>query len=132
MAVYPKRLKRLESSDILPIKDANGDFLVVTKQETANVIRDFIYSELENHIDDVNNKFKTISENIGNKEKKQLTIAVNDKFTEIEKSIDAYIQYKFDELAEKVCDLLITRKFNEEVQKKVEERLLKKQMGNKF
>ncbi len=122
----PQRLKKLEASDLLSIKDSNGDFLVFTKQETAKVIKNFIYTELGEELND-------ISSNIASVEKKKLEKIVNKKLLEVEASIDAFIAYKFDLLAEKVCEMLINRKFNEEVDKKAEELLRqKKEERGKF
>jgi hypothetical protein len=125
-----QRLKKLESSDLLSLKDSNGDFLVFTKQETTRVIREFIQAEFEEEL-------KQISINLGSSEKskiekkvketlKRIEDSADEKIKNIEASIDAFIQYKFDLLSEKVCDLLINRKFEEEVNKKVEERLKKR------
>ena len=68
----PQRLKKLEASDLLSIKDSNGDFLVFTKQETAKVIKNFIYTELGEELND-------ISSNIASVEKKKLEKIVNKK-----------------------------------------------------
>lgn len=114
----PQRLKRLESSDLIPMKDSNGDFLVVTKQETTKVIHDLVKAEIMNAGDDfIHNQ------------RKELEAYISKRFTHIEKSIDAFIEHKFDTLAEKVCDMLITRKFTEEVNKKVNEKINKKING---
>jgi len=108
----PQRLKKLESSDLLPIKDKNGDFLIVTKQETTNIIREFVKNEVLNFSDNfIDTQNKTFQKN------------VDSRMAYIEKSIDAFIEYKFNLLAEKVCDMLINRKFNEEVNRKVEEHI---------
>jgi len=118
----PQRLKKLESSDLLPIKDKNGDFLIVTKQETTNIIREFVKNEVLNFSDNfIDTQNKTFQKN------------VDSRMAYIEKSIDAFIEYKFNLLAEKVCDMLINRKFNEEVNRKVEEHINnKKKYKGKF
>jgi hypothetical protein len=41
----PQRLKKLESSDYMQVRDANGDILVVTKQETNAVIKQMLERE---------------------------------------------------------------------------------------
>lgn len=115
----PQRLKRLESSDLLSIKDSNGDFLVVTKQETAKVIKDFIYLNFGEELNEISN-------NIGSVEKKKLEKIVNQRLDVVEKSIDAFIEYKFTQLAEKVCEMLINRKFLEEVNNRAEKLLEEK------
>jgi hypothetical protein len=115
----PQRLKKLENSDLLSIKDSNGDFLVVTKQETTKVIKDFIEAQFSNELDEM-------SRNIATSEKRKLEKIVTDRLNDIEKNIDAFIEHKFTLLSEKICDMLITRKFGEEVNKKAEELLLKK------
>lgn len=111
----PRRLKSLSSDDILPLKDANGDYLVVTKQEVAYNIRELLRNEMNFFID----------EEIDNRKREYKAIS-DKKIKEIEKSIDAMISFKFDLLAEKICDALITRKFNEEVERRVNLLLEKK------
>lgn len=117
----PQRLKKLESSDLLSIKDSNGDFLVVTKQETTHIIKEFIKNEVINSADDFSSK-----------QRKAMEKRVEANLDKIEKSLIAFIDYKFDMLAEKACDMLITRKFNEEVLKKAEELITKKKLKGKF
>ena len=57
---------------------------------------------------------------------------VETRISQIEKDADAFIGLKIDEMAEKICDMLITRKFKEEVEKKAEELLIQKQIKGKF
>ena len=104
----PRRLKSLTSEDVLSIKDANGNYLVVTKQEVDYTIRQMVRNEMD---------FFTDEAIKGRKKECEEMIRV--KTEAIERSIYAMITFKFDKLAEKVCDLLITRKFNEEVERKV-------------
>jgi hypothetical protein len=112
-------LRRLEQSDILSI-DANNTILT-TKIEMRNFIREFVKSEVANFPD-----------NFLLNQKSELQTLIEQKFLVIEKSIDAFIEYKFDKLSEKICEILITRKFNEEVEKKAQELITKKQAKGKF
>jgi DNA integrity scanning protein DisA with diadenylate cyclase activity len=67
---FPRPLKRLEASDLLTIKDEMNDYYVVTKQETAKVIRDIITSEIGNIPDEISEKH---SKNILNELNKKMS-----------------------------------------------------------
>lgn len=105
------RLKRLDATDLLKVPTENDDYLVVTKQEVANIIRKFIQNEIGNLPDEISKSHK-----------EELVKDINKKISVIEKELSAFIDYKFDMLAEKACELLISRKFNEEIEKRVQER----------
>lgn len=117
----PQRLKRLEATDYMQIKDGNGDILVVTKQETKAVIREMLEYEYE-----------LLSRRAIERVQNRLTELVDSRVSQIEKDAEAFMNFKIDQMAEKICDMLITRKFKEEVEKKAEELLLKKQAKGKF
>lgn len=117
----PQRLKRLEATDYMQVKDVNGDILVVTKQETKAVIREMLEYEYEL-------LSKRVIQNVENR----LTKLVDGKVNQIERDAEAFMNFKIDQMAEKICDMLITRKFKEEVEKKAEELILKKQAKGKF
>jgi hypothetical protein len=117
----PQRLKKLESSDYMQVRDANGDILVVTKQETNAVIKQMLERE-----------YNLLSEKTIKRLEKKLFDLVETRISQIEKDADAFIGLKIDEMAEKICDMLITRKFKEEVEKKAEELLIQKQIKGKF
>jgi hypothetical protein len=129
---FPESLKRLEASDLLTIKDKNDDYLLVTKQETAKIIRDFISEEIGNIPDDISEKHKKELLYEINKKMSFVEKTIKDRLNELEKELSAFIDFKFDTLAEKACDMLLTRKFMEEVDKKAEEKLIKKQAKGKF
>lgn len=124
-----RQLKKIEESDILRV-DFNDTSLIITKQETANIVRSFLQAELNNEIASLKEHFTNVTEDIINnnlfKEK------VDNRINEIEKNIDAYIEYKFDLLAEKICNHLLTRAFNEEVERRAKELLEKKKLKGKF
>ena len=119
------RLKRLDATDLLKVPTENDDYLVVTKQEVANIIRKFIQNEIGNLPDEISKTHRD-----------DLLKSINQKISIIEKELSAFIDYKFDALAEKACDMLISRKFNEEVERRVLERteylLTEKQKKGKF
>ena len=121
----PRKLKKLESSDILTVKDNNDDLYVVTKQEVARVIREFITNEIGNLPDEISERHK-----------KDLASKINSKMEILEKELVTFIDYRFDTIAEKACEMLLSRKFTEEVNKRVDERIekiiLKKQAKGKF
>lgn len=119
------RLKRLDATDLLKLPTENDDYLVVTKQEVANIIRKFINNEIGN-----------LPDEIAKNHKDELIKHINQKVSIIEKELAAFVDYKFDMLAERVCDMLISRKFNEEVDKRVQDKaeslILEKQKKGKF
>jgi len=117
----PQRLKRLEASDYIQIRDANGDILVVTKQETRSVIHEMLEHE-----------YKLLSHRVIKKIEDDLTKQIEENFKTFEKDAESFINYKIDQTAEKICDMLITRKFKEEVEKRAEELLTQKQIKGKF
>lgn len=130
------RLKRLDATDLLKVPTENDDYLVVTKQEVAHIIRKFIQNEIGNLPDEITTKHR--DEILKEVNKKNLIIEkeLKDRLSTIEKELSAFIDFKFDALAEKACDLLISRKFNEEIEKRVQERteylLTEKQKKGKF
>ena len=111
----PRRLRTLADGDLINIKDKDDNFLVITKIETKNVIREFIKDE-----------FDFLTNKVVINQSKEIEKDVNRRIEGIEKSVSAYIDYKFDKLSEKICELLLNRKFNEEVERKVKERLNKR------
>lgn len=129
---FPRTLKRIEPSDLLTIKDEKDDYYVVTKQETAKVIRDFIASEIGNLPDEISEKHKKRIFDELNKRMLAIENMMTTRISEIEKEIAAFIDFKFDNLAEKASELLINRKFMEEVNKKVEDKLLQKRTRDRF
>jgi hypothetical protein len=121
----PRTLKRLENSDLITLKDELDNLYVVTKQETSKVIRDYVANEIGN-----------LPDKISERHKKDLQSALDQKMKVLEKELVAFIDYKFDTIAEKACEMLINRKFIEEVNKRVDEKveklLLEKQKKGKF
>ena len=105
------RLKRLDATDLLKVPTDNDDYLVVTKQEVANIVRTFIQNEIGNLPDEISRSHKD-----------DLIKSINQKIAVIEKELSAFVDYKFDKLAEKACEMLIARKFTEEVESKVQQR----------
>lgn len=111
----PRRLRSLIDGDLINLNDSVGQTLLLTKIETKSIVKEYIESEFDALLHQkVNNTLKEIG---GNADK---------RIEEIEKSVSAYIDYKFDKLSEKICELLLHRKFNEEVERKVKERLNKR------
>ena len=130
--VTPRSLKKLTEDDILRIELENEDCLVVTKQETAKVIRDLLNQEVGNLNDYqlVLDAKKQIDENLNKLSETLKTYTVN-KLAKVEKDINAYIDFRIDTTAQKLTEALLSRKFNEEIDKRVndiiEKAKLKKQ-----
>lgn len=125
----PARLKRLEESDYITIKGEQKDITVVTKQETRSVIKELIEKECGPAlIKATSNIISTFDTMIDNNIKPEL----NEKFSVMQRDVVAYIDFKIDILSQKICDMLITRKFNEEVDKRVNEKMEKLKTKGKF
>lgn len=125
----PARLKRLEESDYITIKGEQKDITVVTKQETRSVIKELIEKECGPALIKANsNIISTFDTMIDNNIKSEL----NEKFSVMQRDVVAYIDFKIDILSQKICDMLITRKFNEEVDKRVNEKMEKLKTNGKF
>ena len=125
----PARLKRLEESDYITIKGEQKEITVVTKQETRSVIKELIEKEcgpaLIKATTNILSTFDTMIES-------NIKPEMNEKFSTMQKDVVAYIDFKIDILSQKICDMLITRKFNEEVDKRVNEKLEKLKTKGKF
>lgn len=106
-----ERLKRLDATDLISIPKDNNTYFAVTKEEVRSILKKYIKEEVDN-----------IPEIISENHKNNLIKLVEQKISIIEKELDAFIEHKFNLLAEKTCELLLNRKFNEEVAKKAEER----------
>ena len=125
----PARLKRLEESDYITIKGEQKEITVVTKQETRSVIKELIEKEcgpaLIKATTNILSTFDTMIES-------NIKPEMNEKFSTMQKDVVAYIDFKIDILSQKICDMLITRKFNEEVDKRVNEKFEKLKTKGKF
>lgn len=117
----PQRLKRLEATDYLQVRDGNGDILVVTKQETKAVIKEMLEYEYE-----------LLSRRAIQKVQDILTEQIENRISQFEKEADAFINHKIDEMAHKICDMLVMRKFKEEIEKRAQELLLEYKANGKF
>jgi hypothetical protein len=122
----PANLKKNEPSDYITINGANKEVTVISKQETKLIINELIMKECESSLKKATRDLlltydKMIDENI----KPDL----DEKFLHLQKEVVAYIDFKLDILSQKICDLLITRKLNEEVDKKVSEKLQQARKG---
>lgn len=128
----PRRLKKLTDDDILRIDLEDDNCLVVTKQETAKVIRDLLDAEVGNLNDYqlVLDAKKEIDKQLEKLSDTLKTYTVN-KLAKVEKDINAYIDFRIDATAQKLAESLLSKKFNEEVDKRVndiiEKAKLKKQ-----
>lgn len=105
--------------ETLSLTSSDGRQILVTTKEAKEEIKDYIHKEL--------NSFTT--EVIFNKEQ-ELKQELETRFNKMERLLLALLDHKWDQLAEKIVDKLITRKFNEEVERRVTEKLNNK--GNKF
>lgn len=117
----PERLKKLQSSDLLTVKNGEDNFISITKQETKLIIGEIIKDNFNFFADEKIVGYKSLFEE-----------KINNKLNEIEKNIDAYIEYRFDMLAEKLSEKLLTRHFENEVNKKVDFIINNKKVKGKF
>lgn len=113
----PARFKKLEESDIMNINGKNKEVTLVTKQETRSVIKELLEGQCDALLKKASAKVitdfdKIIEENV--------TPTYNTKFEELKRDIAAYIDFRIDVLAKNITESLLTRKFNEEVERRVE------------
>ena len=113
----PVGFKKLEESDIMNINGKNKEVTLVTKQETRSVIRELLEGQCDALLKKASAKVitdfdKIIEENV--------TPTYNTKFEELKLDIAAYIDFRIDVLAKNITESLLTRKFNEEVERRVE------------
>lgn len=141
----PRRLKRLDETDFYSLEDENGNIVLVTKQETANVIRQHIQDEVSkldeyyiaNQLDKIQEDFNDVAFELKKELEHQISSGlariksdIDQKMGELEASVGKYLDYKFDLVAEKMCEKILSKEINQEVEKrlaaKLEEIRLKK------
>lgn len=103
----------------LKLRTENHGIVVLTKDETKECLKELLEETLD---------LKS-SESI-NDIKKQLEDNVSKAFWVIDEQLTVFVNNKIDVLTEKVVDMLLTRKFNEEVEKRVKEELQKKEVDS--
>lgn len=109
----PHKLKKLENGDIVPIPveaDASG-FVLATKQEVTKIVGDFVQKEFEELKDFFIQKRITYN-----------TI-IEEKMKALEKQLIAYLDHKFNVTVENMCNKLLDRKIQEEIEQRVNDRL---------
>jgi hypothetical protein len=129
MKPVPARLKKLESSDLITIKDSNNDYLVVTKQETTLVIKEMLESQSQTLL---NKKVKEVILRFDEIVDGPLRQGINVRLDDLTRDVEAHINYRIDNLVKTISETLITKKFNEEVDRKVEEKLKQIKLKGKF
>jgi len=104
--------------DVLEIRGPNNDVFLVTKSEADNVIDEYI-----------NSRFKVWLKAELNKVESDTVPIVANRMKDMEGRLLAYIEHRFDSMAQSILEKVITRRFNEEVEARVTKKL---KAGGKF
>ena len=123
----PQRLRSLNKSELIPLQDANGDYLVITKQETNNIIKELIEVHSEIHL---KKSIASVSKKFDEFVAREINPLISKEVQTLQKEVSAYLEYRIDNLANSICESLITKKFNEEVERRVSEKI--KEIKGKF
>jgi hypothetical protein len=116
-------LKKLEVSDIVSFKDKERHVLM-TKQEVAKIVRDFILAEFSTFGEDFITKQKYETNAKLEESKNVIEKFIDNKFQEIEKNLDALIEYKFNIIAQATVEKLLSKTLQQEIEARVEIRLV--------
>lgn len=120
-------LKRLEKKDFMSFFDSDENPIIITKQETRSVVREYIDNEFARLISELTSYENPVINELLTK----TLVEFDEKLVSIEKQIGAYIDHRIDNMVEVMVERLINRKFEEEVNRRVE-RELKRKKGGKF
>jgi carboxylesterase type B len=105
-------LNRRDNKEILELGSEN--VFKLSKDEA----KDFFIEYLTDEID-------FIAKGISDNTKKDLTDKVNNRFFKLQQSLEKHIDKKFDKLTETIISQTTSRLFNEEVNRRVDEKLRK-------
>ena len=111
----PEKFKGNNGVSYVRLVNEDDEVHILTEQETRSIIKEMIYKEIDFHSSEVIEKFK---------EKSEENLSAG--FWHVDEELNKFINRKFDALSDKIVDMLITRKFNEEVEKRVNEKLKQK------
>lgn len=100
--------KTIDGGEIVKVFDDNGNTVLFTPQEAKNVVEKFIGELIDSQTNGIQDKItKKTTENI----------------LKLESSLEKLINEKILNITEKIMDKLISRKIDEEVNKRVDEKL---------
>jgi len=123
----PQRLRSLNSAELVPLQDSNGDYLVITKQETNEIIKELIEVHSEIHL---KKAITNVSKKFDDFVAREINPLISKEIQTLQKEVAAYLEFRIDNLANNICETLITKKFNEEVERRVSEKI--KEIKGKF
>ncbi len=102
------------SRNAISFENENGDIMVFTPQEAKEVLERYIHEELELHSDEV-----------AKQKKSEIEERISFKLKQIENSLLQHVDDKLNKITEKILTLTIDRVVNEEVERRVAEKLKK-------
>ena len=99
---------------VINIGRENEDSLILTLEETQVFLKGFIETELGYYTDEVSRKRKT-----------EVEERLNLRLIQLQEDILAHVNYKINKITERIVEATITRVVEEEVDKRVKEKLKK-------
>ena len=114
------RIQNIHTDEIFPIYNGDGDAMVVTKQEAADVIQELIESS---HHKTLKNAMGNLAKEFEGTLNTHFELYVKDRLDQLNTDIDAYLSTRLDSLCAKIFNQIIERRFNEEVERRVTKRL---------
>jgi len=103
-----------DRKELMKIRTANDETILFTKSEAREALVKYITDELDMFANDLGTNVKT-----------ELGTRIMFKLTTFEHEMVRHIDNKFDTITEKIVDLILNRKIEEEVNKRVEQKLKK-------
>ena len=112
---YRKHLSEVKlDEDVLSFENKEGELVVMRPSEAKDVIREFFVHELDLYLDDVVINYKM-----------KATTDISSKLETFQHRLESFLDDKFNQITEKVMERVITRLVEEEVNKRVDEKLKK-------
>lgn len=112
---YRKHLSEVKlDEDVLSFENKERELVVMRPSEAKDVIREFFVHELDLYLDDVVINYKM-----------KATTDISSKLETFQHRLESFLDDKFNQITEKVMERVITRLVEEEVNKRVDEKLKK-------
>jgi hypothetical protein len=101
-----------QRSDAVKIVGDNGDIVLMSQQEADKIIDELMSARFDRWID-----------NVFNTDEHDHKVYIEQRMSDMEQRMIAYLEHKFDEVAQSVLERVIMRKFNEEVEARVNKKI---------
>lgn len=107
-----EKYTKLNNPDLIQVDRTKGDVFVITTQAAKNIIQEFIRSQMEFFSYEVSKEQRYILEK-----------RIDEQMNKLNSSLTNLINDKFDKLSESIVEKIITRRFNEEVERMVNRKI---------